>query len=110
MRSRDLGPSLATVIILGLALLIAGVGGLGMPMDRGVVEPPNLDWQLSRVRITAYHTSTPKYPPYFCPPKSVEPPQAYYVVWRTDELVSDDERYRRHRSIARRLLVVPLKS
>jgi hypothetical protein len=109
MSSRDLGPSLAAAITLGLALLIAGVVGLGMAIQRGVLEPPNVDWQFGRVRITAYRTSTPECPPYFCIEKSVEPTQAYYVVWRINELVSDDQLYRRYRSMASRLLVVPLK-
>ena len=114
MPSILLGPSLAAAIVLGLALLIAGVVGLGMAIQRGVVEPPNVDWQLGRVRVTAHRTSSPECPPYFCIEKSVEPTEAYYVayyvVWRINELVSDDQPYHRYRSMARRMLVVPLKS
>src|SRR5262245_11478953 len=109
MGSRDLRPSQAAAIVLGLALLFAGVVGLGIAMEPGVVEPPEVDWQFDRVHITAYRTSTPECPPYLCIEKSVEPPQAYYVVWRINELVSEDQPYRRYRSIASRLLVVPLQ-
>src|SRR5262245_54675937 len=109
MRSRDLGSSQAAALVLGLAFLIAGVVGVGMAMERGVIEPPKVDWQLGTVRITAYRTSTPECPPYLCIVKSVEPPQAYYVVWRINELVSEDQPHRRYRSIASRLLVVPLQ-
>jgi len=58
MRSRDLGPSLSTAITLGLALLIAGMFGLGMAIQRGVVEPPPVDWQLGRVHIASYPIAT----------------------------------------------------
>ena len=109
MRSVHLGPILATVLILGLALLIADVVGLGMAIERGDVEPPEVDWRLSIVHIAAHRTSSPECPPYSCIEKSVEPPKAYYVVWRINQLVSDGPPYRRYRSMARRLLVVPLK-
>src|SRR5262245_27162384 len=109
MRSIDLRSSLNAAIVLGLALLIAGAVGLGMAIQRGVVEPPNMDWQLGRVHIAAYRTSASECPPYSCIEKSVEPPQAYYVVWSINQLVSDGPPYRRYRSIATRLLVVPLK-
>jgi hypothetical protein len=108
MGAIPLGPSLAAAITLSLALLSGTVFGLAMAMERGV-EPPNVDWQLGRVRITAYRTSTPECPPDFCRSKSVESAQASYVVWCINELVSDDQLYRRYRSIARRMLVVPLK-
>ena len=110
MRSIHLGPILAAVLILGLALLIAGVLGLGMALERGVVEPPEVDWRLSIVHIAAHRTSSPECPPYSCIEKSVGPSQAYYVVWCISQLVSDGPPYRRYRSIARRLLVVSLKS
>jgi hypothetical protein len=103
-----LGPSLAAAITLGPALLLGAVFGLAMAIPHGGVEPPNVDWQFGRVRITAYRTSTPECPPYFCPSKSDGPTQASYVVWRITELVSDDQSYRRYRSMARRMLVVPL--
>jgi hypothetical protein len=110
MRSVHLGPNLAAGITLGLALLIAGVVGLGMAFQRGVVEPPKVDWQLGSAHIMAYRTSAPECPPYFCIEQSVEPAQAYYVLWHITELISDDQPYRRYRSMARRLFVVPLKS
>ena len=90
-----LRPSLVAMIALGLALLIGVVFGSGMAIERGVVEPPELDWQLGIVRITAYRTSTPECPPYICRPTSTELPQTYYVVWVINELVSDDQPYRR---------------
>lgn len=104
-----LGLSLVAAIILSLALLSGTVFGLAIAMERGVAEPPNVDWQLGRVHITAYPTSTPECPPDFCRSKSVESAQASYVVWCINELVSDDQSYRRYRSMARRMLVVPLK-
>ena len=58
MRSRDLGPRLTAAIVLGLALLIAGVVELGMAMECGVVEGPEVDWQFGTVHITAHRTFT----------------------------------------------------
>jgi hypothetical protein len=109
MRSIDLESHLGAAIVLGLALPIAAVFALAIAIQGGVVEPPNVDWQLGRVHIMAYRTSTPECPPYFCDPKSVEPTQAYYVVWSINELISNDQPYRRYRNMARRLFVVPLK-
>jgi hypothetical protein len=94
------------MIALGLALLSGAVFGLGMAIERGVVEPPELDWQLGIVRITAYRTSTPECPPYICRPKSSEPPRTYYVVWLINQLVSDDQPYRR---MTKRVFIVPVK-
>jgi hypothetical protein len=105
-----LGPSLAAAITLGLALLPGAAVGLAMAIQQGGIAPPSVDWQFGRVRITAYRTSTPECPPYFCLSKSVESAQASYVVWCINELTSDDQSYRRYRNIARRILVVPLKS
>ena len=42
MRSMRLRSSLAAAIIPGLALLIAGVFGLGVAIRQGVVAPPDL--------------------------------------------------------------------
>jgi hypothetical protein len=103
------GPSLGAAITLGLALLLGTMFGLAMAIPPGGVELPSVDWQLGRVRITAYRTSTPECPPYFCTPQSVGTTQASYVLWCVNELVSDDQPYRRYRSLARRILVVPLK-
>jgi hypothetical protein len=35
-------------------VLIGAVFGLGMAIQRGIVEPPILDWQQGIMRITAY--------------------------------------------------------
>jgi hypothetical protein len=101
-----LRPSLAAVIALGLALLIGAVFGFGMAIERGIVEPPDLDWQLGIVHITMYRTTTPECPPYICRPTSFETPQVYYVVLLSNELVPDDQPYRR---ITRHVFVVPLR-
>jgi hypothetical protein len=94
------------MIALGIALLIGAVFGLGMAIERGIVEPPELDWQLGIVRITAYRTSMPECPPYICRPTSLETPQASYVVWLINELIPDDQPYRR---MTRYVFVVPLR-
>jgi hypothetical protein len=99
-----LRPSLVATIALSLALLIGAVFGLGMAIERGIVEPPELDWQLGIVRITAYRTTTPECPPHICRPTSHETPQAHYVVWLTNELVPEDQPYRR---MTRYVFVVP---
>ena len=101
MRSIHPGPSLAAAITLGLALLIAAMFGLGVAIRQGVVAPPNLDVQLSGLRITAY--TTPECQPYSHCSNST---RNYYVVWCNNELVSGGQPYRRFR---KRLPIVPLK-
>ena len=108
MRRLHWGQCLTVAVAFSLTLLMVGMIGLEVAIRQGVVEPPNVDWQLGRVRITAYRTSTPECPPYFCLSKSVESAQASYVVWCINELTSEDQSYRRYRNIARRILVVPL--
>ena len=109
MRAMRLEFSLAVVVILSLTLLIAGLIGLGMAVRKGMVVPPTLDLQYTLIRIAAYRTDYPDCPPTtLCPPQSVAPPAAFYVVWSINEVVSDEQPYR-YRSIASRLLVVPLQ-
>src|SRR5262245_15244866 len=109
MRRLPWGQCLTVAVAFSLTLLMVGMIGLEVAIRQGVVEPPNVAWQLGGVRITAYRTSTPECPPDFCTEKSVAPPEEYYVLWVIDELLSDNQPYRRYRSIASRLLVVPLK-
>ena len=78
MRSMRLGPSLVLVVTLSLALLIAGVGGLGVAIRHGVVAPPDLGLHLGRLEIIAFTAGTSECPPYApCP----NPLGVYYVVW-----------------------------
>ena len=99
--------NLAVAVTLSLMLLSAGVFGLGLAIQRGVVEPPILDLRHSGIGIAAYRTHYPDCPSYTqCPPQSVARPQEYYVVWIIHVQVTADQRYRR---TATRLLVAGLQ-
>ena len=107
VRSTRRCQSLAVAVTLSLMLLSAGVFGLGLAIQRGVVEPPILDLRHSGIGIAAYRTHYPDCPSYTqCPPQSVARPQEYYVVWIIHVQVTADQRYRR---TATRLLVAPLQ-
>jgi hypothetical protein len=107
MRSIRLWQGLALAVIIGAALLGAGVFGLGLAIHHGVVEPPRLDLRHAQIRIVAYSTHYPDCPPYsLCPRHFVGSPQEYYVVWSIYEPPTFVEPYGR---TAHRLLVVPLQ-
>jgi hypothetical protein len=106
MRPIRLWQGLAIALAINVALLVAGVFGLGLAIQHGVAEPPTLDLRYTLIRIAAYRTHYPDCPPYTqCPPQSVAPPQEYYVVWGIDEPPTADQPYARTTT---RLLVVPL--
>ena len=95
------------MIILGL--LLVGVFGFGIAMGQGAVVPPSWEVQLYTIHILAYCTDYPDCPPtMLCPPQSIALLPAFYVVWRINKVVADEQPDSR-RSMARRLLAVPLK-
>lgn len=99
--------SLVVGFTLSLMLLSAGVFGLGLAIQRGVVEPPIMDLRHNGIGIAAYRTHYPDCSSYTqCPPQATVQPQEYYVVWIIQVQVTIDQRYRR---TATRLLVVPLQ-
>ena len=109
MRAMRLEQSLAVAVTLSLTLLIAGVFGLGVAIRHGAVVLPPWEVRLYKIHILAYRTDFSECPPTtLCPPQSVAPPPAFYVVWSINEVASDEQPYR-YRSIASRLLVVPLQ-
>jgi hypothetical protein len=104
-----LEPRLAHVIILAVVLLLMGMFGFGVAIRYGAVVPRPWEVRLYKIHILAYRTDYPECPPTtLCPQELVAPSSAFYVVWRINNLVSDDQPDSR-RSIASRLLVVPLK-
>ncbi len=109
MRTARLQKRLVTSVTFTLALLIVGMLGLGTAIWQGTVVAPALDVRFYKIHILAYRTDYPECPPTtLCPPESVASPPAFYVVWRINNLLSDDQPDSR-RSIARLVLAVPLK-
>jgi hypothetical protein len=102
-----LGQRLAAVLTTLLALLFVGAFGFVGAIQEGAIEPPPWEMRLHTMRILAYRTDSPHCPPLtLCPPQSIGPAQAYYVIWSIHEPPTADQPYGR---TARRLLVVPLQ-
>ena len=97
----------SVVVALALLLVMAPVA-LAMAVQQRIVAPPRSDLWLGGVEIVAYSTHYPECPPRMpCPPDSVAPPQAYYVLWIIDETATVAQPYG---WTARRLLNVSLSS
>jgi hypothetical protein len=109
MYTRRLEQSLAIAVLIILALLLVGVFGFGIAIRQGAVVPPSWEVQLYTIDILAYGTDYPDCPPTtLCPTPSIASLPAFYVVWRINEVVAGEQPDSR-RSMARRLLAVPLK-
>lgn len=106
MRAVSLKQSLLVAVTMSLMLLIVVVIGLGTAIRHGQIVPPTLDVELGIVRIVGHTTHYPDCLPYRqCPPQSVAPPQAFYVVWSIYKLASSEQPYGK---TARQVLVMPL--
>src|SRR5262245_43039017 len=102
MRSIRLCQGVAVAVVIS-ALLAAGVFGLGLAIQYGVVAPPTLDLRHSGIGIAAYCTNYVYCPLYTqCPPQSVAPPEEVYVVWSIYEPPTADQVYGRtaHRCLS----------
>jgi hypothetical protein len=84
MRAVRLGQGLAAAVMLSVMLLVSGMLGLGVAIQRGALAPGKLDVRLGRMHLVTYETYTPECPPYptSCPLGLSEfPAQDFYVIW-----------------------------
>jgi len=101
MHSKHVGQSLAVAVTLSLALLIAGVSGFEVAIQQGVIALPDLDVQISGLRIVAYTTGTSECPPY---PYCSYSRRNQYVVWVFQKTAPDHLN-----GTDSRKLIIPLK-
>ena len=109
MTALCLGRRLALAMVLGLALLLAGLTAVGVGVQYGVVVPPDVDVNVTQgmYHFLAYHTHAPDCPPRTpCSPESAADQTEYYVVWSIFEPATLEQPYGR---TARRLLAIQLK-
>jgi hypothetical protein len=107
MHSIRLWQGLAVAVSISAALLVAGMFGLGLAIQHGVVEPPTWEIRQAQIRIAAYRTHYPDCPPgSLCPRRFVTGPKEYYVLWGIYEPPTAVQPYGR---TAYRLIVVPLQ-
>ena len=110
MKAGRLGQGLAAAVTLSVMLLMAGLFGFGVAVQRDVIAPPELDVRFGGSHVVAYVTHTPDCAPIltYCLPELIRPPaQDYYVIWvltRTGQPAPPDER-----ETGTRLITLPLR-
>src|SRR5262245_4278482 len=84
MKAGRLGQGLAAAVTLSVMLLMTGLFGCGVAVQRDVIAPPELGVRFGGSHVVAYTTHTPDCIRYLtpCPPEPIaRPTQDFYVIW-----------------------------